>query len=113
MPNYSILCTHGIGHAEVNKDWNQPWIDVLKETFEKKLHSQYTLAFSALAYDNIFEKYPSNAAEDVEAVAELLGSAAYPLYLFFNQLLIETVGRPELAPEYGGQKHGCWAHYPE
>jgi metacaspase-1 len=77
MPTYKILCIHGIGHTEADKNWNQLWIDVLNEAFSQKLHSDYELEFSALAYDKIFEKYPSNVAEDAEAVAELIGSAAY------------------------------------
>jgi hypothetical protein len=34
------------------------------------------LEFSALAYDDVFQRYPSNLAEDAAAVAELIGSAA-------------------------------------
>src|SRR5271157_220990 len=77
MPNYKILCIHGIGHTEVNKNWNQPWIDVLNDAFAKKFHSDDKLEFRALAYDDIFERYPSNLAEDAAAVAQLIGSAAY------------------------------------
>src|SRR5947209_1919731 len=77
MPDYRILCIHGIGHTEQTQDWNQPWIDVLKDAFGNKLHTKDQMEFSALAYDAIFEKYPSNLLEDAEAVAELIGSAAY------------------------------------
>ncbi|MBV9999721.1 MAG: caspase family protein [Verrucomicrobia bacterium] len=77
MPDYRILCIHGIGHTEQTQDWNQPWIDVLKDAFTNRLHTKDRLEFSALPYDAIFEKYPSNLLEDAEAVAELIGSAAY------------------------------------
>jgi metacaspase-1 len=75
MPSYKILCIHGIGHAEANRDWNQPWRDAIVHSFGGA--NQASLQFAALSYDQIFEQFPSNAAEDAEAVTELLGSAAW------------------------------------
>jgi hypothetical protein len=74
MPTYKILCIHGIGHTEDTANWDQPWQDVLNTAFAKKLHSDYKLEFSALAYDKIFENYPSNVLQDAEAVGELSGA---------------------------------------
>jgi hypothetical protein len=74
---YKILSIHGVGHAEEDHDWNQPWRDALNRAFGEQSAAQVSLQFDVLSYDNIFEQFPSNAAEDVEAIAELVSSAAW------------------------------------
>lgn len=76
MP-YKILSIHGIGHAEEDHDWNKPWRDVLSRAFGEQSAANNSLQFDVLAYDDIFEEFPSNAAEDVEAITELVSSAAW------------------------------------
>ena len=35
MADTKILCVHGIGHAEEDPHWNQPWIDVITDAFKR------------------------------------------------------------------------------
>ncbi|MBV8587393.1 MAG: caspase family protein [Verrucomicrobia bacterium] len=89
MANTKILCIHGVGHAEeatasggANSggnppaaDWNKPWRDVITHAFTR-LHAPPP-QFQVVPYDSLFEQAPLNPAEYGEALAELLGSAAW------------------------------------
>jgi len=35
MAATKILCVHGVGHAEQNPHWNQPWDDVIANAFKR------------------------------------------------------------------------------
>ena len=71
MAATKILCVHGIGHAEEDPRWNQPWDDIITDAF-KRCNNPEPPQFAVVAYDDLFKDAPLNPAEYFEAVAELL-----------------------------------------
>jgi metacaspase-1 len=76
MAATKILCVHGVGHAEQNPHWNQPWDDVITSAF-KRCNNPDPPRFDVVAYDDLFESAPLNPIEYAEALGELLASAAW------------------------------------
>jgi metacaspase-1 len=75
MPGVKILCVHGVGHAEQDPHWNQPWRDAITNAFTR-WNNFDAPEFSVVAYDDLFANAPLNPFEYV-AVGELLASAAW------------------------------------
>jgi hypothetical protein len=42
MPGVKILCVHGVGHAEQDPHWNQPWRDAAKQWYHLFNHQDGT-----------------------------------------------------------------------
>jgi hypothetical protein len=76
MANHTILCVHGIGSVESDPNWDQPWITAITNGFGAP-GSGNNLQFAKLAYDQIFDQFPVGAPEYVEAITELIASAAW------------------------------------
>jgi hypothetical protein len=76
MADHTILCVHGIGSVESDPNWDQPWITAITNGFGAP-QSGNNLQFATLAYDHLFEQFPAGAPQYLEAVAELLASAAW------------------------------------
>jgi metacaspase-1 len=76
MPGVKILCVHGVGHAEQDPHWNQPWRDAITNAFTR-WNNFDAPEFSVVAYDDLFANAPLNPFEYVAAVGELLASAAW------------------------------------
>jgi hypothetical protein len=76
MPGVKILCVHGVGHAEQDPHWNQPWRDAIANAFTR-WNNFSAPEFSVVAYDDLFANAPLNPFEYVAAVGELLASAAW------------------------------------
>ena len=76
MAATKILCVHGVGHAEQDPHWNRPWVEVITDAF-KRCNNPEPPQFEVVAYDNLFENAPLNPAEYLEALGELLASAAW------------------------------------
>ena len=92
-----VLCVHGVGHAEQDPHWNQPWDDVITAAF-KRCNNREPLQFEAVAYDKLFEDAPLNPIEYAGAIAELLASAAW-----------HAVAGPSTAKAFGPPDLGKYA----
>jgi metacaspase-1 len=76
MAGVKILCVHGVGHAEQDPHWNQPWRDAITSAFTR-WNNRNAPEFSVVAYDDLFANAPLDPIEYAAAVAELLASAAW------------------------------------
>lgn len=99
MAPTKILCVHGVGHAEEDPHWNQPWDDVIISAF-KRCNNPNPPQFDVVAYDNLFEQAPLNAAEYVQAVGELLASVAW--HSIAGPSAAKAFGPPDLG-KYAGR----------
>src|SRR5437870_371585 len=70
-----ILLVHGIGHADLDKNYYQPW--------KTEITDQLTLyglspgpTYDGFVYDDLFDQYRHGAATYATALVEFLGSAA-------------------------------------
>jgi metacaspase-1 len=97
MPAVKILCIHGVGHAENDPHWNQPWRDAIANAF-KRWNNPDPPEFSVVAYDNLFASTPLNPIEYFAAVGELLASAAW-----------HSVAGPSRAKAFGPPDLGKYA----
>jgi hypothetical protein len=99
MAATKILCVHGIGHAEQDPHWNLPWIDVITDAF-KRCNNPEPPEFEVVAYDHLFENASLNPAEYLEALGELLASAA--LHSIAGPSTARAFGPPDLG-KYAGR----------
>ena len=97
MAGTKILCVHGVGHAEQDPHWNQPWDDVITAAFERGNASEPP-QFDVVAYDDLFRDAPLNPGEYLEAVGELLASAAW-----------HSIAGPSAARAFGPLDIGTYA----
>jgi hypothetical protein len=97
MAATKILCVHGIGHAEEDPRWNQPWDEIITDAF-KRCNNPEPPQFAVVAYDDLFKDAPLNPAEYFEAVAELLASAAW-----------HSIAGPSAARAFGPPDLGMYA----
>src|SRR5689334_15390286 len=70
-----IFLVHGIGHADVDKNYYQPWetdVDSQLNTFGLEANPQY----DGFVYDDLFDRYRHGADTYAAALVEFLGSAA-------------------------------------
>ena len=99
MAATKILCVHGVGHAEQDPHWNRPWVDVITTAF-KRCNNPDPPEFAVVAYDHLFESAPLNPVEYVEALGELLASAA--LHSIAGPSVARAFSPPDLG-KYAGR----------
>lgn len=70
-----ILLVHGIGHADLDKNYYEPWkTDITAQLKAFGLSPDPT--YGGFTYDDLFEKYKHGPATYAAALVEFLGSAA-------------------------------------
>jgi hypothetical protein len=99
MAATKILCVHGVGHAENDPHWNQPWREAITNAF-KQWNNPDPPEFSVVAYDNLFANAPLNPVEYAAAVSELLASAAW--HSIAGPSRAKAFGPPDLG-KYAGR----------
>jgi metacaspase-1 len=70
-----ILLVHGIGHADLDKNYYRPWESEITDQLTS-LGLSPDPGYDGFVYDDLFDQYRHGAATYATALIELLGSAA-------------------------------------
>lgn len=70
----SLLCVHGVGHAEIDSGFQQSWSNAITRGVESVDHD-VQLSIDFVRYDDLFDKTPPNPLTYAAASAKLLASA--------------------------------------
>lgn len=72
----SLLCVHGVGHAEIDTGFQQSWSKAITRAVES-VDEDVQLSIDFVRYDDLFDKVPLNALTYATAAARLLASAVF------------------------------------
>lgn len=70
----SLLCVHGVGHAEIDADFRKSWSEAIIRAIQS-VDQNLTPDIDFLSYDDLFDKDPPNVITYGIAFAKLLASA--------------------------------------
>jgi len=70
----SLLCVHGVGHAEIDAGFQQAWSKAITRAIES-VDQDVQLTIDFVRYDDLFDKAPLNPLTYAAAAAKLLASA--------------------------------------
>src|SRR6266404_8386914 len=70
-----ILLVHGVGHADLDKDYYKPWRSEITDELTSCGLSPAP-GYDGLVYDDLFQQYDHGPGMYAAAIAELLASAA-------------------------------------
>lgn len=70
----SLLCVHGVGHAEIDSGFQQAWSKAITHAIES-VDQDVQLAIDFVRYDDVFDKAELNPLTYAAAAAKLLASA--------------------------------------
>ena len=70
----SLLCVHGVGHAEIDAEFRKSWSEAIIRAVQS-VDQSLNPAIDFLSYDDLFDKSPPNLITYGIALAKLLASA--------------------------------------
>ncbi|MCP1740430.1 pimeloyl-ACP methyl ester carboxylesterase [Bradyrhizobium japonicum] len=70
----SLLCVHGVGHAEIDAEFRKSWSEAIIRAVQS-VDQSLNPAIDFLSYDDLFDKSPPNLVTYGIALAKLLASA--------------------------------------